>query len=77
MDFLEYCIRIDLVLGLKPGLWTVVVVTALFQSVSYAGEDRRYVYVSLPRPVGLSVFGADLYWADASLKKVSIALLSL
>jgi len=77
MDFLEYCIRIDLVLGLKPGLWTVVVVTALFQSVSYAGEDRRYVYASLPRPVGLSLFGADLYWADASLKKVSIALLSL
>ena len=46
----------------------------LFQSVSYDGRNRRYVYTNLPRPVGLSVFGSQLYWADASLRKVSQAL---
>ena len=43
----------------------------LSQSVSYAGENRRYVYTNLPKPVGLSVFGSALYWTDANLRKVS------
>ena len=47
----------------------VVVAAVLFQSVSYAGENRRYVYTNLPRPVGLSVFGSHLVWADANLRK--------
>jgi len=43
----------------------------LFQSISYTGENRRYLYTNLPKPIGLSVFGSQLYWADANLKKVS------
>jgi len=50
---------------------SAIVVAALFQSVSYEGKNRRYVYINLPRPTGLSVFGSQLYWADASLEKVA------
>jgi len=48
----------------------VVVITVSFQCVSYAGENQRYVYTNLPKPFGLSVFGSELYWTDANLKKV-------
>jgi len=52
----------------------LLTVAVLFQSVSYAGEPRRYVLTNLPKPIGLSVSGSQLYWADANLQKASCCI---
>ncbi|GFR69842.1 low-density lipoprotein receptor-related protein 2-like, partial [Elysia marginata] len=49
--------------------WADSIVDAL-QSVSFDGDNRRYIQPNTPNPFGLTVFNAYIYWVDRNLQKV-------
>ena len=49
----------------------MILLNAIFQSVSFDGEDRRYIQPNTPNPFGLTVFKSYVYWVDRNLQKVS------
>ncbi|XP_013773508.1 low-density lipoprotein receptor-related protein 2-like isoform X2 [Limulus polyphemus] len=40
------------------------------QRVSFSGGKRQYIRRNLPNPMGVAVFGLDVYWVDRNLRTI-------
>ncbi|CAH1789469.1 unnamed protein product [Owenia fusiformis] len=49
--------------------WTDNRIDAI-QRMSFSGGNREYIRTNLPNPVGIAIFGNDLYWNDRNLKTI-------
>ncbi|CAG5126006.1 unnamed protein product, partial [Candidula unifasciata] len=55
--------------------WVDAIIDAI-QSVSFNGENRRYIQTNIPNPFGIAVFKSYVYWIDRNLQRLYRALKS-